>query len=171
MLPLSGPGTDTGTSSPTTPTTSASAPTSRINRRKFMCWFMPDQVSVETMLIPARAGRQVAAYVVLVQCGGRGPKGARRFGRPWSCGVARRARRGVPGDRHRGAPKRTHGRPSRAWGELRDAPDVASQAAVVGGHRGGGSRVRLPGAGARERLAAVGAAHPGFRPAVRAAIE
>src|SRR4029077_12226505 len=144
MLPLSGPGTDTGTSSPTTPTTSATAPTSRINRRKFMCWFMPDQVSVETMLIPARAGRQVAAYVVLVQCGGRGPKGARRFGRPWSGGGARRALRGVPCDRHRGAPTRHHGPPPRAGRELGDVFAPAPQAAVVGRYRGRRRRLRLP---------------------------
>ena len=44
-------------------------------RRKFMCWFLcPTRSGVETMLIPARAGRLVAAYVVLVQCGGPWPE-------------------------------------------------------------------------------------------------
>jgi hypothetical protein len=44
MLPLSGPGTDTGMSSPMTPTTSTTAPTSKINRRKFMRFFMPNRL-------------------------------------------------------------------------------------------------------------------------------
>ena len=41
MLPLSGPGTDTGTSSPMTPMINATAPTSRINLFKFICWVCP----------------------------------------------------------------------------------------------------------------------------------
>jgi hypothetical protein len=46
MLPLSGPGTETGISSPITPTTSTTAPTSKINRRKFMrCSFPGGAVS------------------------------------------------------------------------------------------------------------------------------
>src|SRR6476659_4126368 len=89
-------------SSPITPAISTTAPTSKINRRKFICLLCPTRSGskpIETILRPACAGRHVDEYVVLVRCGGRGPKGVRRFGRPWSCGVARRARRGVPGDR------------------------------------------------------------------------
>ena len=175
MLALSGPGTDTGMSSPITPTISTTAPTSKINRRKFMCRFYAHSVRVKLIETIVETGPRWASaspnmlFLFDVVAVARKELDAlvghglvvllavlAAVFLAIGIVVRQRATMDVPQE---------HGVSSVMFLTLLRRPLWwAGTAAAVAG-------LRLPGAGAREGLAAVGAADPGFRPAVRAAVE